>query len=366
MDPKADAKPLPRFVGFFIILIGIGLAGMTRVHPERLNADAWVGFAVGALFVLGGAAVLAAPPPGAPPESAGALSSALGASIWTVFAAIMFWWAFYAKGGSTRVSFGPLSFLSRGRLHWLGRVPIALAGAMCALASFFVWRSTLDAAERARPGSRAPLAFLLIGALGWASFKALRPEPPPAFGAPVVEAALTGDLSATGAGAPEAHGKVAAGAEGTSFGGGADWLDYALPRAARLDGGGALELVARAERRQGPARSPAETLAAAGPFVIDSYPGRDSWRVNASAGDCVVNSEELPYGRWTKIALAYDAWSGRAALFIDGRREAQTSCLGPLPPERGETLRLGTWHGAYQAFTGSLRAVRIYPRAGSL
>jgi len=361
---SADRPPPPRFIGFFVLLLGVGIIGMGALHPEKARG-AWLGFGVGALFALAGLSILLQPAPGAPPGKAAALNSFFGACLFTIFTAILIWWAFYARSGGDRVAIGPIAFSASGRWAWLARAPVAAAAALCGLVTVFVWRAFLDAAEAAFPGSRAALAAAVILALGWGGWKLFRPAPRASFGSPVVEAALTAGFGATGTGAPQVHGTVGSSPEGAAFQEDAGWLDYALPAALHLDGTAALQVEVRAERRRAKRRSPFETFAAAGPYVLDSEPSSDSWRVKASAGSCELTSDPLPYGSWTTVALAYDDWAGRASLFVDGKRIETVPCKG-LPAERLDTLRLGTWHEDYQAFTGILRSVRIYARVGDI
>lgn len=351
--------PAPRFIGFFVLLLGIGIVGMGLIHPEKARG-AWLGYGIGALFALAGLSILFQPAPGTPPGKAAALNSFFGACIFTIFTAILVWWAFYARTGGDRVMIGPIGFLASGRWAWLARAPIALAAGLCGLVTVFVWKSFLDAAEAAWPGSRAALAAAVVLVLGWGGFKLFRPAPRANFAGLAFDAPLT-------AGFPSAslHGHVGSSPDGADFGGEADWLDYALPKNIRLDGTAALQVEVRAERRRGKRRSPVETFATAGPYVLDSDPSFDAWRVKASAGNCELTSDPLPYGRWTTVALAYDEWAGRASLFVDGKRIDTVPCKA-LPAERLDTLRLGTWHESYQAFTGVLRSVRIYARVGDI
>lgn len=362
--PPSSGQASPRFIGFFVLLLGTGIIGMGLLHPEKTQG-AWLGYGVGALFAMAGLSILVAPSPGTPPGKAAALNSFFGASIFTIFTAILVWWAFYARIGGDRVMIGPVGVLASGRWAWLARAPVALAAALCGLVTVFVWKSFLDAAEAAWPGSCAALAAAVVLAIGWGGWKLFRPAPRANFGALMVEAPLTAGFGATGAAGPTVHGAVHSSPDGAEFGGEADWFDYALPAKLHLDGTAALQVEVRAQRRRGGRTSPFETFAAAGPYVLDSEPSSDSWRVKASAGECALTSDPLPYGTWTTVALAYDEWAGRASLFVDGKRIDAVSC-GRLPAERLDTLRLGTWHESYQAFTGALRSVRIFTRVGDI
>lgn len=346
-------------------MLGVGIAGMGHLHPEKANGASWVVYAMGAAFAFAGLQILFAPSDGTTWDAAPAVNAFFGAGVISSLAAVFCWWAFVARAGGDRVSIGPFSFLASGPWARIARAPVALAASILVAISAWAWKAFADAATRSRPWARIPARAALLLAFGWGGFRLLRPAPPPSFGSPAVAAALTGGLASSEGILPSIHGSVASSPEGAAFRGEADWLDYPLPKTLHLDGTAALQVDVRAEKRAGRRTSPVETFATAGPYVLDSEPSSDSWRVKASAGDCDLASDPLPYGKWTTVALAYDEWAGRASLFVDGKRIETVRC-GSLPAERLDTLRLGTWHESYQAFTGALRGVKIFTRVGDI
>lgn len=74
-----------------------------------------------------------------------------------------------------------------------------------------------------------------------------------------------------------------------------------------------------------------------------------------------VTSEKLPVGRWTHLALAFDAAEHKLRLYVDGEFVDSVDAEGPQPTEG--PLKFGCSEIYGQDFEGRLDEVRIYDRA---
>ncbi len=65
------------------------------------------------------------------------------------------------------------------------------------------------------------------------------------------------------------------------------------------------------------------------------------------------------------MALVYDRRRSAVRLHLDGREAARAPLYGTPALERQDSLRIGTWHRANQAFRGAVDELRLYGYARS-
>lgn len=95
-------------------------------------------------------------------------------------------------------------------------------------------------------------------------------------------------------------------------------------------------------------------------FMLDTWPG-GQLRLITSSG-YLQDTEPVPPGAWTHVAVTYSLEEGAARLYRNGRLAAEGVAAGKLNPSKWP-LNLGASQGGGDRFVGLMDEARIYARA---
>lgn len=365
-DDRTPRPPGP-WVGPIVGAVGLLVVGVALFADDtNFAAPRWVVGVTGGLFVAGGVAALTPRRP--------ALATLLGAAILSAFAAIFGWWVVVAGPESTRVSGTlPLGWLPRGLEHALFYAVVGGFTLVVGGLSVVAWAAALRlvAARLPPPLDRLLLTaagLLFVVGLAWLGLEAWRGEAGPRE--PLVALAFDGSLEDAGphhARASPVGDEVVfvPGIRGQALfvGGSEDWVDYAIPPAVDLSRSVTVELWLRREDWVNPYRAGSlhQTVVTIGHLTVNLRMG-DPVRVVGRVGDTVVAARDSPVvpATWIHVGLVYDRRWSAARLYLDGRLVERVGVIHAPRLERQDSLRIGTWHRANQAFRGAIDEVRVY------
>lgn len=370
------------WLGLVFVAAGLFILGVALVADDAgFHAPRWVVAVIGGVAVLSGILVRRGDGGGAPGD--GLATALLVTLLLTGFAVTILWVLLEVAPGSGRVSTSlPFWFLVPA---WVDRVFFyTLVGSFALLVGFLAlaaWRDLLRRIAARVPGPLGRLvvpagALVLLGPVAWAGYERyLAQDPGP--GEPLVSLSFEGSLAdagphgVRGAAAGDEVGFVP-GVRGQALfvGGTEDWVDYALPPAVDLTRSVTLEFWFRREDWRNPyaAGSGVQTIVGAGHLTVGlNLHRRPAVRPVGSvggtrAGDPAVS---VPPETWIHVALVYDRRRSAVRLHLDGHEVARAPRYGAPALERQDSLRIGTWHRANQAFRGAVDELRLYGYARS-